>query len=246
MRERDRPSPEQPWCGAFSTFADAFSVELLGTIGFDYLCIDLQHGLSDEATLRHCLMALNGSATVPLVRPLANDVAVIGRVLDLGARGVIVPMVETPEQAAQAIAACRYAPAGRRSFGPLRHSLRAPVDAATAQPLCLVMIETALGLTNVEAIAATPGLDGIYIGPTDLALSLGVPLAEIGTSPAHVAAVAAIRTAAVAHGLIAGMHCLDGPSARRARESGFTMVTAATDSIILRSGAAAALTIGRS
>ena len=102
----------------------------------------------------------------PLVRVARNEPFAIGQALDLGAAGVIVPMVEDGEQAARAVAACRYAPEGIRSFGALR-------AARASEPLCLVMIETRAGVERAEEIAATPGLDGIYVGPSDLALTSG-------------------------------------------------------------------------
>ena len=243
MTGRWLTSSEQPALGIWINIPDAFVAEALGTIGFDYACLDMQHGLVDLASLRHSLMALQSSTAVPIVRVLRNDAGLIGQALDYGAAGVIVPMVETPEQAAQAVAACRYAPVGVRSFGPMRYSLRKRADptAMNNEARCFVMVETAAGLANVEKIAAVPGLDGIYIGPSDLAISLGVPVSEFANSSVHRAALHRIRDAALGAGIVAGLHCAGVASARVAVAEGFTMITSATDSNLLRQGAAQTL-----
>jgi 4-hydroxy-2-oxoheptanedioate aldolase len=243
MTRRWLTPSEQPALGIWINIPDAFVAEAMGTIGFDYVCLDLQHGLSDLASLRHSLMALRTSSAVPVVRVLRNDAGLIGQALDYGAVGVIVPMVDTPEQAANAVAACRYAPIGVRSFGPLRHSLRGPIDPATMnrEARCIVMVETAAGLANVEKIAEVPGLDGIYIGPSDLAISLGVPVSEFASSAVHRAALHRIRDAALGAGIIAGLHCAGVASARVALADGFTMITTAADANLLRQGAAQTL-----
>lgn len=245
MSAASRPSSRAPWCGVFSLLPGGFSIELLGAVGFDFVCIDLQHGLADESAVSHGIATLQGTAMVPLVRPLTNDPGTIGRALDLGAHGVIVPMVQTAQEAADAVAACRYGPHGIRSYGPVRSGVPGGGDPAATRPLCLVMIETELGTRNAADIAATPGLDGIFVGPADLALSLGLGLADIHTSPVHVEAVARIRSIALAHGLIAGMHCFDAASARQALVAGFTMVSVGSDIGYLRDGATAALCAAR-
>jgi 4-hydroxy-2-oxoheptanedioate aldolase len=161
---------------------------------------------------------------------------VLGNTLDLGAVGVIVPMVDDAAAAARAVSACRHAPEGERSFGTLRGG-----PAAGGRPLCLVMVETRTGLENVDEIAATPGLDGIYIGPADLALSLGVQPALRVEDEALLEAIERVRAACERHGLIAGMHCLVGDDVPRYAAQGFALITAAVDVLLL--GAAIARTL---
>jgi 4-hydroxy-2-oxoheptanedioate aldolase len=134
------------------------------------------------------------------------------------------------------VAACRYPPRGMRSYGPIRASAATGLsdpDELGAEALCLVMVETREGLNNVEEIAATPGLDGIYIGPGDLALSLGLPLTQDVTEDKHVEAVRRIREACHENGIASGMHGFSGEQARRHAEAGFDMVNVGVDSVLL-------------
>ena len=156
-----------PAIGLWASIPSPLTAEAVALAGPDYVVADQQHGALEPTTLMAMLQAVAGAGSAPLVRVARNEPFAIGQALDLGAQGVIVPMVESGEEAARAVAACRYAPEGIRSFGALRAG-------AGERPLCLVMIETRAGLEQVAEIAATPGLDGIYIGPSDLALSLGL------------------------------------------------------------------------
>lgn len=196
--------------------------------GYDYVCVDGQHGLADFAAMVSIFQAVGASGAAPLARVLANNGGVIGKVLDAGALGVIVPLVNDAEEAAQAVAACRYPPEGVRSYGPVRVAevigSKAPEDLAR-KVLCFVMVETREGLERVEEISATPGLDGIYIGPADLAISLGLaPTLEI-TENEHVEAVRRIRESCRRHDIFCGIHCGSGEWARKHAKAGFDMVT---------------------
>jgi 4-hydroxy-2-oxoheptanedioate aldolase len=171
------------------------------------------------------------------VRVARNEPWVIGSALDLGAHGVIVPMVEDAEQATYAVAASRYAPDGIRSFGALRDPGEAPV--------CLVMIETRTGLENVDEIVRVPGLDGIYVGPSDLALSLGLQPTLRLEHPPVLEAIERVRTACAAAGLLCGLHCLTADDAAAHRDEGFAMVTAGTDVMLLKAGLADTLATAR-
>ena len=151
---------------------------------------------------------------------------------------LVVPMVETAEQAAHAVAACRYATDGIRSFGALR-------DPSPGAPVCLVMVETRTGLENVDEIVRVPGLDGIYIGPSDLALSLGLQPTLTLEHPPVLEAIERVRTACAAAGLLCGLHCLTAEDALKHRDEGFAMVTAGTDVMLLKSGLAATLGTAR-
>jgi 4-hydroxy-2-oxoheptanedioate aldolase len=179
--------------GAFHQTPSQVLAEGMGKAGFDWLCIDLQHGEIDWSNLLGVVQAMQLGDCDILVRVPWNDPVAIMRALDCGADGVVVPMVSTPEDAARAVAACRYGPRGIRSVGQTRRMF-APVGAYTAtsaahEPLCFVMLETAEGLENLAAIAATPDLDGILVGPGDLALSLGLSISV----PPHERIAAAVK-----------------------------------------------------
>jgi 4-hydroxy-2-oxoheptanedioate aldolase len=166
------------------------------------VCVDQQHGVVDYASMVPMLQAIGAAGAAPITRVLSNDPYRIMKALDAGALGVIVPLVNDAGEAANAVAACRYPPHGIRSYGPIRASSvigsRDPEDLA-GEVLCIVMVETREGLENVEEIAATPGIDGIYIGPADLALSLGLPPSTSVTQDAHIEAVRRIREACRKH-----------------------------------------------
>lgn len=225
--------------GAWSWSRDPLVVETLAASGAHYVCLDLQHGsaeIGDVATLAAVIEGRGGAA---IVRVPSHDPAVIGKALDAGARGVIVPLVDTPEQAAAAVAACRYPPRGQRSYGPFR----AGTAVGSTDPeilgdvLVAVMIETRPGLDHVEQIAATPGLDAIYVGPADLSLALDLPVAFEHESGEHPRALARIRTACARHSITAGIHCADAVMAGRRLEQGFGMVTVVTDLSLVAEGA---------
>jgi 4-hydroxy-2-oxoheptanedioate aldolase len=179
---------------------------------------------------------------------LSNDPFLIMKALDAGAWAVIVPLVNSAEDAARAVSACRYPPRGMRSFGPVLAAgvigSRDPEELG-GEVLCLVMVETMEALERVDEIAATPGLDGVYVGPSDLALSLGLPPTLEVTENGHVEAVERIREACREHGIAAGIHAPSGEWARRHAEAGFDLVTVATDAPLLRGAALRELTAAR-
>jgi 4-hydroxy-2-oxoheptanedioate aldolase len=223
--------------GLWASIPSALTAEAAALAGADYVVADQQHGALSPEVLTAMLVGIEAGGAAPLVRVARNEPFTIGNALDLGAAGVIVPMVEDGEQAARAVAACRYAPAGLRSFGALR-------GAAAEPPLCLVMVETRAALERVDEIAATPGLDGIYVGPSDLALTLGLQPTLRLEHPPVLDAIERVRAACEAAGVIAGLHCLAGEDA--ARYAGrFAMVTAGGDLANLRGALAAALAAAR-
>ena len=238
----------QAWAGgrcAFGMWAmvpGSFGVELLCAARPDYVCVDGQHGLADLGALVPMLAAAEAAGATPLVRVPRNDPADIGKALDAGARGIIVPLVNDASEAARAARACRYPPEGSRSYGPVRASVVLGTNDPAAlgrEVSCIVMVETREGLRNVEEIAATPGVDGIYVGPADLALSLGLPPTFDVVEPAHVEAVDKIKQACKRHGIAAGIHTASAEMAKKHARAGFDMVTAGTDATLL-SGAARA------
>ena len=171
----------KPSLGGWMTTADPQIAEFLASGGFDEICVDQQHGLADSSTLASVFRAIEVHGVAPTTRVPANDFAAIGFALDIGAVAIIVPMVGSADEAAAAAEACHFPPRGRRSVGPLRGTLTRASDRLDAldEAACVVMIETPEGIRNADAIAATPGVDAIYIGPGDLALgSRAVGLAE--------------------------------------------------------------------
>ncbi|MFC0406844.1 HpcH/HpaI aldolase family protein [Roseomonas elaeocarpi] len=208
--------------------------ELMAGIGLDFVYIDQQHGLTSYDTMLAMVRAFDHTATAPIVRVAANDASLIGQVLDAGADGVIVPMVNSRAEAERAVAACRYGPHGTRSYGPLRAAVTrgGSIRDADERVLCLAMVETAAGVEHVREIAATPGLDGIYIGQADLAVSLGLE-PELRIQPgAHEQAIKTILAACQEAGIAAGIS--GDPAATRA--AGFRIVTTGSDHGFVVSG----------
>jgi 4-hydroxy-2-oxoheptanedioate aldolase len=234
--------------GLWASIPSSLTAEAAAAAGAAYVVVDQQHGAVAPDQLMAMLQAIQGAGAAPLVRVAREDAWLIGSALDLGAAGVIVPMVQDAAQAARAVVACRYAPEGERSFGPLRADVAlgsARPEDLSALPLCLVMIETRAGLEQVEAIAATPGLDGIYIGPSDLALSLGLAPTLRVEHPPVLNAIARVRAAAGARGVLVGLHCLTAADAARFAGEGFAMVTVGSDLLHLRAALAGALALAR-
>ena len=191
------------WCSS----GNPYIAEVMAHAGFDAVTLDWQHGIGvTQASIISCIQAIGNTDTVPLVRVPKNDPDYISFVLDAGSYGVIVPMVNTPEEAAAAGLSCRYAPTGNRSIGSSRTALAGGqadyVKHANDEMLCLVMVETMEALDNVEAIAAAPGVDGLYVGPSDLSLDMGVDIAGWHNDERHLDAckriIKAARTAGVA------------------------------------------------
>lgn len=228
------------WLG----LGDGLSAEVIARRGYDSVTFDLQHGAASLADLPRLLQAVSGSAAVPLVRVPSNDPAQIMRALDLGAMGVVVPMVESAAEAAAAVAAALYPPAGRRSYGPLRAGLVHGADQherANDQLALFAMVETAPGLEQLDAIAATPGLTGLYVGPADLSYAVGAAPRIDSTDPRQMAAVERILQACRAHGKVAGIHTGSVEFARRAVERGFRFVTITIDYVTLGQAAGSRL-----
>lgn len=241
-RERKEPS-----YGAWLNLPDLYTTECIARLGFDWVCIDLQHGLIDYSHLLALVPALSGTKPTVLVRVTSNDAGQIGRVLDAGVHGVIVPMVNTPTEAASAVSACRYPPQGTRSCGPMRDSMLEGFEylaTANSQIACVAMIETREGLANVKAIAATPGLDGLFIGPMDLCYGLGVAPGSFD-DPAFIEAVEQIKQACVDAGIAAGMFGYNAALSRAALADGFQFSSIGSDANFLRDGAQRAFDTAR-
>lgn len=179
--------------GTWLTLGSPLAAESICRVGFDWVIVDNQHGSSSDAQLMSLLHAIEVTGTPAVVRVPWLDPSMIMRAADLGAAGIIVPMVSTPEDARKVVEALRYPPLGMRSFGPVRE-LYTPPSGPREDPLCLLLIETVEAVENAEAIAATEGIDGLLVGPGDLALSMGKSLSagmsdEVLDAVSHVAAV---------------------------------------------------------
>ena len=222
----------EPSVGAWLSLGNVHVAEMIANAGFDWICVDLQHGLIEYGDLLRMLPAISTTETTPLVRVASNNLPEINKVLDAGAMGVIVPLVNTAEQAAAAVSACLYPPDGTRSFGPTRAAMwggRGYAQEANGQIACIVMVETQEGLDNLDAIVATPHLGGVYVGPADLALSLGLPARGDVDEPRHLAAVQRILDACKRQKVPAGIHTSSLEWAKRRLAMGFDFVTLSND-----------------
>ena len=206
--------------------------EITGRAGFDSVTIDLQHGLNDYQAALSMLQALAASDSTPMARPPWLEPGIIMKLLDAGALGIICPMVNTPDDAERLVRYANYAPVGTRSFGPTRAMPTYGADyvsRANDVVVTFAMVETVEALENVASIARTPGLTGIYVGPSDLALSMGhVPKLD-PDEPAVVDAVERILGACKDAGIRGGMHCLAPSYAKRMIDMGFDLVTVGSD-----------------
>lgn len=247
-RLRDLKAEGKPIINAWLSIGAGYAAESIALQGFDSATVDCQHGMIGFDMAITMLQAISATPAIPMVRPSRNDPAEIMRFLDAGAYGVICPMVSTAEEAAALVAACRYPPFGNRSFGPARGMLYGGSDylaKANDEILVFAMIETIEGLANADAIVATPGIDGIYVGPNDLALALGhLPVSE-SREPVVAEAIERIRAAVVAEEKIAGVFCSGGAGAAERLAEGFDLVTPGNDATLLRATMAAAVATAR-
>lgn len=228
------------WC----SIASSYVAEVIAHLGFDTVTVDLQHGAIDYRDAFAMLQAISSSPALPMVRVPWNDPALLMKLLDAGAMGVICPMVNSAAEARAFVGACRYPPLGYRSFGPNRAVQYAGADYwrhANREVLLLAMIETESGVAALDEILAVDGLDGVYVGPGDLSLSFGGDPSMRPKAPDVVAAIAKIAERTAAAGRIAAIHT-DGPETARQRwGQGYLMVTLQSDVRHIVNGAGAAL-----
>jgi 4-hydroxy-2-oxoheptanedioate aldolase len=230
----------KPAIGGWLSVPSSFSAEVMANQGFDWLCIDTQHGAIDFTTALPMIQAISLTPTMPFVRVPWNEPSIIMKYLDAGAYGVIVPMIETAEDAEQAVWATRYPPQGMRSSGPFRAAMYAGSDYqehANDELLLAVMIETPKALENLEEIASVPGIDVLYIGPSDLSQALGLGPRYNADNPKHAETVSRIRETCERHGVTAGVHTSGSALTNRYLGEGFKMVLLTTDVGGLSSGA---------
>lgn len=225
------------WCSIPSPFV----AEMMAHSGVDWVCVDCQHGFAGNETLLGMLQAVDALGVPSLVRVPWNDPAAIMKALDAGAGGVIVPMVNTPQEAAMAAQACRYPPDGFRSWGFSRHSLRGRYtpDSGNRDVVCAIQIETTAGLEIAEDIVSVPGVDAVYVGPADLAVSAGIAPTFDVTDPRHEKMITTLLRVCLDQGRIPGIHAPGPDAAARWRDAGFRFITAASDVSCVRGGAQA-------
>jgi 4-hydroxy-2-oxoheptanedioate aldolase len=229
----------KPALGGWCSMPGSFSAELMASQGWDVVTIDTQHGVIGYSEMLQMLQAISTTDATPLVRVSWNQPGEIMRALDSGAYGVICPMINDAAECAAFVQACRYPPDGFRSSGPTRAAVYGGADylaKANGEMLTIAMVETAQGLANVEAIVATPGLDGVYIGPSDLSLSLGGPPGQDSDAPLLMAAFDKILAACQAAGVRTAVHTASVAYSQKMLERGFDLVTVGADTRFLMSG----------
>jgi len=218
----------------------SFAAETMAHQGWDSLTVDLQHGALDYRDALALFTAVSTTDTVPVARVPWNEPGILMKVLDAGAYGVICPMINTREDAERFVAATHYPPLGSRSFGPIRALLYGGADypeRANETIVTFAMIETRQGLDNLDAILSVPGLDAVYIGPSDLSLALGCRPVFDDVDPPVAAAIAHVLARAQAHGVVAGIHNGAPEAALRRIGQGFRFVTVGSDARLMAAGA---------
>jgi 4-hydroxy-2-oxoheptanedioate aldolase len=233
--------------GGWLMLGSPFAAEVTASQQFDYVVVDCQHGLNGQDRLIDIIGRWPERGPLPLVRVPSVEAGWVGRALDAGAAGVIVPMVNSRPEAEAAAAASRFAPQGVRSYGPIRPYRHLGVNPSTVNDnvLCFVMIETLAGLECVDDICATPGIDGVYVGPADLALSLKLHPSKDIKHPVLVGAIREIRDSCRRNNVVPAIYAMNGAMARTFLADGFRMVTAVSDLTALRTGLARELSAAR-
>ena len=220
---------------------NSFSAEIMAHQGYDSLTLDMQHGPIDEANMVQMLQAISATSTVPVVRVPWLEPGIIMKALDMGAMGVICPMVNTREEAQRFVDYTTYAPQGCRSFGPIRAALYADdyFEHANTRITRFAMIETQQALDNLDAILSVEGLDAIYVGPSDLSISLGCKPVFDDVDPKVADAIAYIAERCRVHGVQAGAHNFGAEGAKRRLALGYNFVTVGSDARLMTLGSQA-------
>jgi 4-hydroxy-2-oxoheptanedioate aldolase len=222
-----------------------FAAEVMAQAGWDSVTVDMQHGIQDYMSTVACFQGMQPHNVLPMVRVPWNEPGIIGKVLDGGAYGVICPMVNTVAEAEAFVAACRYPPAGKRSNGPIRAGIYGESNSyqstANEEVLCIPMIETEEAVDNIEKILDVPGIDAIYIGPSDLGFSMGmVPILD-REEPKILSIYEKLLAATKKRGIVAGLHNGSAAYAARMIGLGFQLVTINNDSGLMLQAARGAV-----
>ena len=241
---RDLWSKKKCAANAWVSTGSPFVAEILALQGYDAVTVDMQHGMGDFGQTLGMFQAIRSGGGTPMVRVPTLEPSIISRVLDAGSLGVICPMINTADEAKQLVSYVRYAPLGIRSSGPTRANFIYPDytgSFANKEPIALAMIETQTGMDNLEAIVRTPGLDGVYIGPSDLSIGLSngkLPAGFDRQEPEMVAAIQKIIAAAHNAGIRVCLHCGSSEYAAKAAGWGVDLVTLLNDARMLAAAAA--------
>ncbi|MBX9451517.1 MAG: 2,4-dihydroxyhept-2-ene-1,7-dioic acid aldolase [Mesorhizobium sp.] len=236
-------SEGRPILNGWLSIGSPFTAEIMSIQGYDSLTVDLQHGALDYGAMLNMLLALTNSGVTPMVRVPSLEPGIVMKAIDAGAQGIICPLVNTAEQASEFVSYLRYPPVGQRSYGPTRAAFAyGGYDfKANDQLLALAMIETQQGVDNLEEIAATPGLDGLYIGPSDLTIatqSARLPPGFDRREPEMLTLIHRIMEVGKRHGLMTCLHCGEAEYAAEAIRWGFDFTTVSGDSRLLSAAAA--------
>lgn len=225
----------KPSAGTWLNFPSPFVAELVAQAGFDWLVIDMEHNAITVETAALMISSMFPSKTVPMIRIPWNTRENIKRVLDIGAWGIVVPMVNTREQAEQIVSEANYYPAGRRSIGGRRHSIGFATQAgeyfqkANDEIVIVVQIEHIEAVNRIDDILSVPGIDACFIGPNDLMSSMGLPPRLESDHPDVVQAIETVRQAAARHGVASGIHVGSEETANRRIAEGFQFIAVGSD-----------------
>lgn len=241
----------RPSLNGWLSIGNPFTAEIMAAQGYDSITIDIQHGALDYSAALPMLQAMRSSGVVPIARVPWLEPGIIMKALDAGALGIICPMINNAEEAAKFVGYMRYPPHGHRSFGPTRATVAyGGYDvSANNEVLAFAMIETVEGVENLEEIAATPGLDGIYVGPADLTLGTQAGRLTPGfdrEEPEMIELLQRIAQTCKANGIKAALHCGTPDYAARGIDWGYHMTTVSGDSRLLAAAAAASVARWRS
>ena len=227
---RERWKAGEATLGAWCTIPSSWTAEVAARSGHDWVCIDTQHGLIGYDAMLPMLQAVSAGGVASFVRVPWNEPGSIMKALDAGAGGVIVPMVNSVDEARAAVAACRYPPDGIRSMGPIRAR---DVNPDWRHPLCVVMVETVAAVEKADEILGVPGVDAVFIGPNDLAVSAGLDSSYEGRHPEHRRLIESINASAKKNGVAAGIMCGSPQVALQWHQIGFVMLGLQSDTRLL-------------
>jgi 4-hydroxy-2-oxoheptanedioate aldolase len=236
----------EPTFGTWLSIPNSVSAEVMARQGFDWICIDMQHGMVDYSDAVHMLQAISQTDCIPFVRVPWLEFGIIGKVLDAGAMGVIIPMVNSVEEAKLAVSACRYFPDGARSFGPIRAAYYAGADYfahANEEIACMPMIETRQAYDRIDDILSVPGITAVYVGPADMSITLG-QRPGMDNDGEFDQVQRGIVEACNRHGVVPGIHSNAQLAAKRVA-GGFKMITVSGDLGGMAVAAAADLKLAR-
>ena len=243
---RERWAAGQATFNAWLAVASTVVAEAVSRTGFDSVCADLQHGVIDYRDLPGLVQAVALGGSTPIARVPWNEPGIIGKALDTGVQAVIVPMVNSADEARAVVRAVRYAPLGARSYGPTLAGMRRTgyYEAANDTIAAIAMIETVEALAHLDDILSVPGIDAVYVGPADLSITLGLSPANHHDDAVFTDALTAVVDACRRHGVVPGIHATAALAAQRL-EQGFRLITVSSDLASVRTGAATDLALAR-